>query len=54
MIVIDVYNARFHRIYGDRDSLTLIMDRDDIYVYELPLEDEEDVIHVPIYHREEL
>lgn len=54
MIVVDVYNARFHRVYTDKDSLNLIMDRDDIYVYELSVAREgEDMIHLPIYHREE-
>ena len=54
MIVVDVYNARFHRVYTDRDSLSLIMDRDDIYVYELSVcKDGEEMIHLPVYHREE-
>ncbi len=54
MIVVDVYNARFHRVYGDKDSLNLIMDRDDIYVYELSVSTEgNEMIHLPIYHREE-
>ena len=54
MIVVDVYNSRFHRIYTERDSLSLIMDRDDIFVYELSVGKEgEDRIHLPIYHREE-
>lgn len=53
MIVVDVYNSRFHRVYGDRDSLNLIMDRDDIYVYELSVSSEENMIHLPVYLREE-
>lgn len=54
MIVVDVYNARFHRVYTDRDSLSLIMDRDDVYVYELSTGKEgQDMIHLPVYHREE-
>lgn len=54
MIVVDVYNARFHRVYTDRDSLSLIMDRDDIFVYELSVCSEgQDMIHLPVYHREE-
>ena len=55
MIVVDVYNSRFHRVYNDRDSLNLIMDRDDIYVYELSVskEGEKEMIHLPVYLREE-
>ncbi len=55
MIVVDVYNSRFHRVYTDRDSLNLIMDRDEIYVYELCVskEGEKEMIHLPVYHREE-
>jgi len=55
MVVVDVYNSRFHRIYADRESLSHILDRDDIYIYELshPL-NHSDWVHVPIYHREEI
>jgi len=55
MVVVDVYNGRFHRIYGDRESLSHILDRDDIYIYELshPL-NHPDWVHVPVYHREEM
>lgn len=54
MIVVDVYNSRFHRVYTERDSLSHIMDRDEIFVYELSVcNEEEDMIHIPIYHREE-
>ena len=53
MIVIDVYNSRFHRVYSDKDSLSSILDRDDIYVYELSLcQEGENMVHVPVYHRE--
>lgn len=53
MLVVDVYNSRFHRVYNDRDALSHIMDRDDIYVYELPVSSEENMIHLPVYHRVE-
>jgi len=33
MLVVDVYNHRFHKIFSPNDSLTQIMDRDDIFVY---------------------
>jgi len=39
-------------MYSDRDSLNLILDRDDIYVYELPPEQIE-VFTVCVYFREE-
>ena len=55
MIVVDVYNSRFHRVYADRDSLSIIMDRDEIFVYQLAVcSQEEDMIHVPVYHREDM
>ena len=52
MVVTDVYNSRFHRMYSDKDSLNLILDRDDIYVYELPPE-QNDIFSVCVYFREE-
>jgi len=33
MLVVDVYNHRFHKIFSPNDLLTQIMDRDDIFVY---------------------
>jgi len=32
MLVVDVYNHRFHKVFSPNDSLTQIMDRDDIFV----------------------
>lgn len=32
MIVTDIYNHRFHRIFAANENLSSIMDRDDIYV----------------------
>ena len=54
MVVVDVYNSRFHRVYADRDSLSIIMDRDEIFVYELAVSSQEDMIHLPVYHREDM
>jgi len=34
MLVVDVYNHRFHKIFNPSDPLTQIMDRDDIFVYD--------------------
>uniref|UniRef100_A0A4W3JYA0 Ubiquitin carboxyl-terminal hydrolase n=1 Tax=Callorhinchus milii TaxID=7868 RepID=A0A4W3JYA0_CALMI len=57
MIVTDVYNHRFHKMYRQDEALTHIMDRDDIFVYEVPGIGEEDTestkcISLPIYFRE--
>jgi hypothetical protein len=32
MVVTDVYNHRFHKIYGPDEGLHQILDRDDIFV----------------------
>ena len=37
MIVRDVYNHRFHKVYSIKDSLSHILDRDDIFVYEVEI-----------------
>ncbi|XP_006630766.2 ubiquitin carboxyl-terminal hydrolase 4 [Lepisosteus oculatus] len=51
MLVADVYNHRFHKIYRRDDGLNHIMDKDDIFVYEVEEEDGER-ISLPIYFRE--
>ena len=53
LTIIDVYNSRFHRIYSDRESLSHILDRDDIFAYQVSTDaDPEAYIHVPVYLRE--
>uniref|UniRef100_A0A8C5RKK1 ubiquitinyl hydrolase 1 n=1 Tax=Laticauda laticaudata TaxID=8630 RepID=A0A8C5RKK1_LATLA len=47
MIVTDIYNHRFHRIFAMDENLTSIMERDDIYV----TEDTEQVV-IPVCLRE--
>ena len=32
MVVTDVYNHRFHKIYNPEDGLSHILERDDIFV----------------------
>ena len=32
MVVVDVYNHRFHRIFTPEEGLTHILDRDDIFM----------------------
>uniref|UniRef100_H3BAQ6 Ubiquitin carboxyl-terminal hydrolase 4 n=1 Tax=Latimeria chalumnae TaxID=7897 RepID=H3BAQ6_LATCH len=54
MVVTDVYNHRFHKVYQMDEGLNHIMDRDDIFVYEVNSSPEEDSEHIslPIYFRE--
>lgn len=54
MIVTDIYNHRFHRIFATNDNLSSIMERDDIYVFELAVSRQEDTDHVviPVHLRE--
>ncbi|XP_036389667.1 ubiquitin carboxyl-terminal hydrolase 4-like [Megalops cyprinoides] len=51
MVVADVYNHRFHKIYRKDDGLNNIMEKDDIFVYEVGDEGAE-TIHLPVYFRE--
>uniref|UniRef100_A0A8C5FT05 Ubiquitin carboxyl-terminal hydrolase n=1 Tax=Gadus morhua TaxID=8049 RepID=A0A8C5FT05_GADMO len=46
MVMADVYNHRFHKMYRQDDGLNQIMDKDDIYV-----EDSEQM-NLPVYFRE--
>ncbi|XP_077582894.1 ubiquitin carboxyl-terminal hydrolase 4 isoform X1 [Stigmatopora nigra] len=51
MVVADVYNRRFHKIYRKDDGLSQIMDKDEIYVYEVQEENGE-TMNLPVYFRE--
>uniref|UniRef100_A0AAY4DWW5 Ubiquitin carboxyl-terminal hydrolase n=1 Tax=Denticeps clupeoides TaxID=299321 RepID=A0AAY4DWW5_9TELE len=51
MVVADVYNHRFHKIYRWDDGLNHIMDKDDIFVYEVQEENSEKM-NLPVYFRE--
>ncbi|KAG9334936.1 hypothetical protein JZ751_006258 [Albula glossodonta] len=54
MIVTDIYNHRFHRIFATNENLNSIMERDDIYVFEVSVtraEGSERVV-VPVLLRE--
>eukprot|EP00063_Salmo_salar_P013485 XP_013988320.1 PREDICTED: ubiquitin carboxyl-terminal hydrolase 4 [Salmo salar] len=51
MVVADVYNHRFHKIYRRDDGLNQIMEKDDIFVYEVTEEDAESM-NLPVYFRE--
>ncbi|KAK6482428.1 ubiquitin carboxyl-terminal hydrolase 15-like isoform X1 [Huso huso] len=54
MIVTDIYNHRFHRIFATDENLSSIMERDDIYVFEMAINRSECTDHViiPVYQRE--
>ncbi|KAM8866954.1 ubiquitin carboxyl-terminal hydrolase 4 isoform 1-T1 [Synchiropus picturatus] len=51
MVVADVYNHRFHKLYKRDDALNQIMEKDDIFVYEVQEEDSEKM-NLPVYFRE--
>lgn len=44
MIVTDIYNHRFHRIFATNENLSSIMERDDIYVWVSSLADRETLL----------
>uniref|UniRef100_A0A670JK46 Ubiquitin carboxyl-terminal hydrolase n=1 Tax=Podarcis muralis TaxID=64176 RepID=A0A670JK46_PODMU len=54
MIVTDIYNHRFHRIFAMDENLSSIMERDDIYVFEIGINRTEDTeqIVIPVCLRE--
>jgi len=56
LVVTDVFTSKFHKRYDFRENVNHITDRDDIYVYEVPVEvasaDENELLVLPIYHRE--
>ncbi|KAM6059100.1 ubiquitin carboxyl-terminal hydrolase 4 isoform 2-T2 [Theristicus caerulescens] len=54
MVVTDVYNHRFHKIFQMDEGLNHIMPKDDIFVYEVckPSEDGSEYITLSVYFRE--
>ncbi|XP_049920390.1 ubiquitin carboxyl-terminal hydrolase 11 isoform X1 [Epinephelus moara] len=54
MVVADVFNHRFYKIYNADESLSCILDRDDIFVYELSVleEQQEEQVLLALYLRE--
>jgi ubiquitin carboxyl-terminal hydrolase 4/11/15 len=54
MVVTDVYNHRFHKVFSPDEGLSHILDRDDIFIYEIPVCSPEDpeILILPIYMRE--
>ena len=51
LVVTDVYNHRFFKIYTGEDQISKILDRDDIFVYQMDISNP-DLVTVPIYLRE--
>ncbi|XP_048190766.1 ubiquitin carboxyl-terminal hydrolase 4 isoform X2 [Perognathus longimembris pacificus] len=54
MVVTDVYNHRFHKIFQMDEGLSHIMPRDDIFVYEVcsTFVDGSECVTLPVYFRE--
>ncbi|XP_071314853.1 ubiquitin carboxyl-terminal hydrolase 11 isoform X2 [Trachinotus anak] len=54
MVVADVFNHRFYKIYSADEALSCILDRDDIFVYELSVleEQQEEQVLLALYLRE--
>ncbi|XP_031697406.1 ubiquitin carboxyl-terminal hydrolase 11, partial [Anarrhichthys ocellatus] len=54
MVVADVFNHRFYKIYNADECLSCILDRDDIFVYELSVleEQQEEQVLLALYLRE--
>uniref|UniRef100_A0A8C6JXB4 Ubiquitin carboxyl-terminal hydrolase 4 n=1 Tax=Melopsittacus undulatus TaxID=13146 RepID=A0A8C6JXB4_MELUD len=54
MVVTDVYNHRFHKIFQMDEGLNHIIPKDDIFVYEVckPSEDSSDYVTLSVYFRE--
>ncbi|XP_078273394.1 ubiquitin carboxyl-terminal hydrolase 15-like isoform X3 [Rhinoraja longicauda] len=54
MVVTDIYNHRFHRIFSMDENLSSIMERDDIFVFEVTgsRTDDTDMVVIPVYLRE--
>ncbi|KAJ8258597.1 hypothetical protein COCON_G00176090 [Conger conger] len=52
MVVADVYSHRFHKVYRRDDDLSNILEKDEIFVYEVEEEDSEKM-NLPLYFREQ-
>ncbi|XP_066469522.1 ubiquitin carboxyl-terminal hydrolase 11 [Tiliqua scincoides] len=57
MMVADVFSHRFYKIYQMEESLSCILDRDDIFIYEVSISVQEDpaaadAVVLPVYLRE--
>uniref|UniRef100_A0A673AKU5 Ubiquitin carboxyl-terminal hydrolase n=1 Tax=Sphaeramia orbicularis TaxID=375764 RepID=A0A673AKU5_9TELE len=52
MVVADVYNHRFHKIYRRDDGLNQIMEKDDIFFYCIFNEEDSEKMNLPVYFRE--
>jgi hypothetical protein len=55
MLFADVYSSRLHKVFSYKESLTAVTDRDEIFVYEVPVErlDDPDTVVLRVYLREQ-
>lgn len=55
LVVTDVFSSKFHRKFNRSDSLNNITDKDDIFVYEIPIQmkaiEDSELLVLPVYHR---
>jgi len=51
LVATDVYSHRFHKIYTPGDQLSVIQDKDDIFVYEISDPTDNNQVVVPVYLR---
>lgn len=55
MVVTDVYNRRFHKIFPMEENLSMIIDKDDIFIYEIPVSyDDPETLILNVYMREKV
>lgn len=55
MVVTDVYNRRFHKIFPMEENLSMIIDKDDIFIYEIPVGyDDPETLILNVYMREKV
>jgi len=54
MVVTDVYNNRFHKVFSADENLNHILDKDVIFIYEVPVTsgDDPETLILPVYMRE--
>ncbi|XP_023338587.1 ubiquitin carboxyl-terminal hydrolase 15, partial [Eurytemora carolleeae] len=51
LVIADLYNHRFHKLYTGGDPLSNILEKDDIFVYEVSDPEDSNQVVVPVYLR---
>jgi len=51
LVATDVYNHRFHKVYQASESVSSILEKDDIFVYEVSDPEDKSQVVVPVYLR---